>query len=187
MPEYRRCYIPGGTYFFTLVTCGRIPFLCTPTARQLLREKLQSCQERWPFQISAIVLLPEHLHTVWSLPGGEQNYSARWGWIKKEFTKSWLAAGGTEQRITTSKIAHRNRGVWQARFWEHTIRDENDLARHFDYIHYNPVKHGLARCPRDWPYSSFHRWVAEGVYPVNWGCANDGPFRFDDLEETAME
>jgi putative transposase len=187
MPNYRRCYVPGGTYFFTLVTCDRVRIFDSSTARQLLGDKLRACQVRWPFQIPAIVLLPDHLHAIWSLPEGDKEYSLRWAWIKKEFTKAWLAAGGTEQLVSASKQARRNRGVWQVRFWEHTVRDEDDFERHFDYTHYNPVKHGLVRSPCDWPYSSFHRWVKAGVYPANWGHADAGLLSFHDLEESAME
>jgi putative transposase len=125
-----------------------------------------------------------HLHTIWSLPEGDRGYPARWGWIKKEFTKGWLVAGGAEQVVSAAKAGDRRRGVWQRRYWEHTIKDERDFEHHFDYLHYNPVKHGLVQRPRDWPYSSFHRYVREGVYPPDWG---EGPLDFGDLDGTAME
>jgi REP-associated tyrosine transposase len=99
---------------------------------------------------------------------GDCAYSERWRWIKREFTRDWLACGGTEQSRRVS--GQRRRGVWQRRFWEHTIRDETDLENHFDYIHYNPVKHGLVQRPCDWPWSSFHRWVRAGHYQPNWGA-----------------
>lgn len=101
------------------------------------------------------------------MPAGDHGYSARWAWIKKEFTRAWLAAGGFETAQSPRGRRERRRGVWQRRFWEHTIRDELDLKAHFDYIHDNPVKHGLATAPRDWPWSSFHRWVRAGHYPVD--------------------
>ena len=114
----------------------------------------------------------------------DDTYPARLGWIKKEFTKGWLARGGQQQTITAAQSEEGRCGVWQPRYWEHTIRDDDDYERHFDYIHYNAVKHGLVSRVRDWPYSSFHRWVKEGVYPPNWG---EGPMTFDDLDQTAME
>jgi len=123
-------------------------------------------------QIDAIVLLPDHLHTIWTLPRSDTNYSTRWAWIKKEFTKAWLQAGGMEQQQTLGRERDRRRGIWQPKFWEHTIADERDFERHIDYIHYNPVKHGLVSRPRDWPWSSFHRCVRRNLYPLDWGCAN---------------
>jgi putative transposase len=121
------------------------------------------------------------------LPPGDDAYDARWGWIKKEFTKEYLACGGKEQPISQSRRKHGEKGIWQRRYWEHTLDDEHDYERHFDYIHYNPVKHGYADCPKDWEFSSFHRWAMAGVYPLEWGCNKHGPLNFDDLDETAME
>jgi putative transposase len=187
MPNYRRCRAEGGTYFFTVVTEGRIPFLCEPRARALLRRCLRDCRERWPFHLDAIVLLPDHLHAIWTLPLREADYSKRWGWLKKEFTKAWLVDGGRETECGPSRQRHRRRGVWQRRFWEHTIRDEEDLENHFNYLHYNPVKHGLVLAPRDWPYSTFHRWVRQGVYDSAWGTCLAEPMSFPHLDATAME
>jgi len=181
MPQYRRCRLQGGTYFFTVVTHQRQPFLCDEAARTLLREVMQSCYLRWPTRMDAVVLLPDHFHVLWSLPPGDSNYSARWGWLKKEFTKRWLAAGGAEGGCSESRRENRRRGVWQRRFWEHVIRDERDFGRHMDYIHYNPVKHGLTQRAGDWPWTSFHRCVRAGLYPPDWGC---GPMAFDDIAET---
>ncbi len=113
-------------------------------------------------------MLHNHLHTIWTLPPDDADYSKRWGAIKKHFTQSWLAAGGCEQPVTDSRRRYRRRGVWQRRFWEHAIRDQRILTRHFDYIHYNPVKHGLVTRVADWPHSSFHRFVENGVYPLDW-------------------
>jgi putative transposase len=169
MPNYRRAYVPGGMFFFTLVTERRTPFLTEPTARSLLRQAFLDCRSRWPFRVEAIVLLPDHLHTIWALPQGDTAYSLRWAWIKKEFTKAWVAGGGTEEVVSDSRRKNRRRGVWQRRFWEHSIGDEADLERHHDYIHYNPVKHGLVSAPKSWPYSSFHRFVRLGAYPTDWG------------------
>jgi putative transposase len=172
MPEYRRNFVPGGAYFFTLVTEGRAKILVEPIARVILREALSDCKRRWPFEVDAIVLLPEHLHAIWFLPPGDDNYPRRWGFIKKEFSKRWVARGGHEQSVSGSRAARRSRGVWQPRYWEHTIRDDDDLGRHRDYIHYNPVKH-----------------ERRGAYDPGWGCAraDDRRFRFEDLATTAIE
>lgn len=148
---------------------------------------MRECQKEWPFEINAIVLLPEHLHAIWTLPPGDDEYPKRWAWIKKEFTKEWLAQGGIEQPVSAQRQERGDRGVWQPRYWEHTLKDEHDFDRHFDYIHYNPVKHGLILSPRDWPHSSFHRWVQAGVYEPDWGRSEIGPLSFDDLDETAIE
>ena len=173
MADYRRYFVPGGTYFFTLVTQGRAEFLCDDAARAILANVLRECRVRWPFAIVAVVLLPDHLHALWSLPEGDAAYPVRWAWIKKEFTKRWLASGGCEQAISDARRARGRRGVWQPRFWEHTIRDEDDFEDHFHYIHYNPVKHGWVQFPYQWPYSSFHRWVHAGVYTSDW-CYTPG-------------
>ncbi|HET6423829.1 MAG TPA: transposase [Planctomycetaceae bacterium] len=187
MADYRRWFVPGGTYFFTLVTAHRAPLFLDPFARNLLGDQLRKCQANRPFEINALVLLPEHLHAIWTLPPGDNAYPARWAWIKKEFTKAWLAAGGTEQAMGAARTKRGDRGVWQPRYWEHTIADEHDFDRHFDYVHYNPVKHEHVSCPADWKDSSFHRWVTKGVYEPDWACSDRGVFTFDDLNQTAME
>jgi putative transposase len=174
-------------FFFTLVTERRAEIFAEPRARSLLRQTIVSCRVRWPFRIVAIVLLPDHLHTIWSLPPGDTDYSIRWSWIKKEFAKCWLAEGGTEQPISDSRRRNRRRGVWQRRFWEHLIRDEDELERLCDYIHYNPVKHGLVRGPRDWPYSSFHRFVKLGSYSADWGGSVGHSSVLDQIGELAGE
>jgi putative transposase len=174
MSDYRRLYKPGGTFFFTLVTENRAPILVEPTARRLLREAFAECRRLQPFDILAIVLLPDHLHTIWRLPDDDDDFSTRWARIKAHFTHALLPAGGAEQRRSVSQRRHRNRGVWQRRFWEHAIRDQDDLNAHFNYIHYNPIKHGLAKCAHEWPYSSFHRFVRDSAYPPHWQCHCDG-------------
>jgi putative transposase len=188
--DYRRNHVPGGTFFFTAVTLKRRPFLCTPSATTHLRSALRACRRRWPFHIDALVLLPDHLHTIWTLPPGDTAYSIRWGWLKKEFTKRYLAAGGAELSVSAGKQADRRRGIWQPKFWEHTCTDEGELARLTDYIHYNPVKHGLVQCPADWQYSSFHRMVKTGIYPSDWCCPKSGslhPPDFSTVEHHAGE
>ncbi len=161
--EFRRVRIPGGTYFFTVVTAERRPLLIDNISR--LREAFRSVKHRYPFHIKAIVILPDHLHTIWGLPNGDADYSLRWSLIKRRFSIG-LPAG----RQTASRRSKREKGIWQRRYWEHCIRDENDLRRHLDYIHYNPVKHGFVKRVADWPYSSFGRWVEKGIYPEGWGA-----------------
>ena len=189
MPNYRRAYIPGGMFFFTLVTNQRRPLFASTAACSILGNCVREAKEKWPFDVVAMVLLPDHLHAIWSLPSGDCNYSLRWSWIKKEFTKRWLQVFSEEASISPGRQRERRRGIWQPRFWEHTIEDEEDFDRHFDYVHYNPVKHGLVRCPHEWPHSSFHRWVKAGVYPWHWACWNDRQqsLQFDDIETTVGE
>ena len=187
MPNYRRAYIPGGTFFFTVVTHQRRRLFHLERHRTLLGESIRRCQSDWPFEINAIVLLPDHLHTIWTLPQGDTNYSARWSVIKKEFTKAFMASGGTDHEVSAGKQREHRRGVWQRRFWEHTIENEDDFETHFDYIHYNPVKHGLVECPIDWSASSFHRWAKAGVYTKNWACRKHGPPQFARNIETFGE
>jgi len=191
VPNYRRAYLPGGTFFFTLVTYNRARFLCDEQARTVLRTCLATCRQRHPFTIDAMVLLPDHLHALWTLPEGDGNFSTRFAVLKKSFTELWLRLGGWEGVTSASRQRHRRRGVWQRRFWEHTIRDQNDLNNHLDYIHYNPVKHELAVCPHEWPYSTFKQWVKKADYAPDWCCGCDGrlakPPSFDGLDVAAME
>lgn len=148
---------------------------------------MRECQARWPYEVNAIVLLPDHWHVLWTLPAGDAAYHRRLGWIKKEFTKEWLAMGGREGIVSARRRARGEHGVWQRRYWEHTIDTEHDFDRHFDYIHYNAVKHGYASSPCDWPHSSIHRWIKAGVYERDWGRSELGALDFSDLDETAME
>lgn len=173
MPNFRRAFIPGGTYFFTVVTASRIPIFGNESARTLLSQVMRECMTRHPHEVIALVLLPEHLHTIWTLPPGDDRFSMRWSMIKREFTRRWLASGGIEGHRTDGKIHQRRRGIWQQRYWEHSVRDESDLEAHFDYIHYNPIKHGYVNQPIDWPWSTFHQWVRKGHYSVDW---SDGSF-----------
>ena len=169
MPDYRRAKIQGGTYFFTVVTFGRRPFLTTDLARHCLRSAWRDVRKGHPFQSEAICLLPEHLHCIWSLPDGDADFSGRWNAIKGLFSKRYLSGGGIEAPRNSSRRRRGEAAVWQRRFWEHCIRDQDDLRRHLDYIHFNPVKHGHVSQPLDWPWSSFHRYLQMGWYDERWG------------------
>ena len=171
LPNYRRNYVRGGSYFFTVVTAGREPILATERSRAMLRKAIKSVLANYPASIEAIVLLPDHLHAIWTLPDGELDYSTRWGLIKEQFTRSYLEIGGSEAGESASRRKHRERSVWQKRFWEHTIRDEDDFERCFNYVHWNPMKHGLVERIQDYRWSSFHRFVRAGYYELDWGSA----------------
>ncbi len=174
MPNYRRRR-QGDRYFFTLVTHGRRRLFLEPNARDLLHEAIRAEQARRPFEMEAIVLLPDHLHMLWRLPPDDTDYSLRINLIKKHFTVVYLASGGKETVSPISQKRHRRRGVWQPRFWEHTIRDARDYHVHLDYIHMNAVKHGLVQCAADWPHSSFRRYVKSGWYEIDWAGRTDLP------------
>jgi putative transposase len=146
MPEYRRLFIEGGTFFFTVVTYNRLPILTSPEARRLLRWAWENVRERFPFVIDVVCLLPEHTYgCIWTLPEGDADNSKRWGEIKRLFTKGYLEQIGPGESRNESRKRRGEAAIWQRRFWEHTIRDEADLNKHRDYIHYNPVKHGLVQ------------------------------------------
>ncbi len=164
--RYRRAKTPGATYFFTVVTFGRRRILCQPDNVELLRAAFKTVKSRHPFIIDAIVVLPDHLHCLWTMPSGDNDYPMRWNAIKIHFTRYCAA----EYKIPASAARKRKRehAIWQRRYWEHEIRDDLDFERHCDYIHWNPVKHGLVIHARDWPYSSFHRFVNLGVYSHGW-------------------
>ncbi len=164
MTNYRRARFCGGYYFFTVVTYKRRPFLVDEVSRTCLRNAWRRVRKNRPFEVVAFYLLPEHLHCVWLLPEGDNDFSQRWMLIKKGFTRRYLRAGGQESGQSRSREKKRERGIWQRRFWEHQIRDEEDLHRHVDYIHYNPVKHGLVEAVEDWPWSTYHRFVRDGFY-----------------------
>jgi putative transposase len=163
MTGYRRNFIAGGSFFFTVNLAERKLQLLTEHVEEL-RNAFRKVRQRHPFTIDAMIVLPDHLHAIWTLPEGDADFATRWQLIKSAFSHS-LPSG---ERISESRVARGERGIWQRRYWEHTIRDENDFARHVDYIHINPVKHGLVTRVRDWPFSSFHRMVKLGVYPEDW-------------------
>ena len=160
MSDYRRCFVPGGCYFFTVVTYRRLPLFERGPRVELLREAFREVKSKRPFEIQAMVVMPDHLHAVWQLPEGDTDYSSRWRDIKHYVSS----------RIETPVNHRGEKAVWQRRFWEHAIRDEEDWRRHVDYVHFNPVKHGLVSAARDWPYSSFRRSVDAGWYSLDWGC-----------------
>lgn len=164
MSRYRRVRIDGGAFFFTVALADRSSaFLLEHVER--LRRIYGMVQQRYPFETVAICVLPDHIHAIWSLPEGDADYPLRWSLIKSGFTRGLTG----EARRSSSKIAKRERGVWQRRYWEHAIRNDADLERHVDYIHFNPVKHGCVARVCDWPHSSFHRYVSEGLLPFDWG------------------
>ncbi len=146
MPDYRRNRVPGGTYFFTVNLLERNRNLLTDHI-EALRVAVRRTRARHPFHIDAWIVLPEHLHCVWTLPPRDADYSARWKAIKIAFAKSLPAT----ERLTPVRRARGERGIWQRRFWEHTIRNDHDYSAHLDYVHYNPVKHGLVAHASEWP------------------------------------
>jgi len=168
MPRYVRAFVPGGTFFFTVALLERRRRLLTERI-DTLRQCFTDVRRAKPFRADAIVVLPDHLHCIWTLPTGDADFSSRWHAIKAGF------AGAIEpgERLSERRLRKGERGIWQRRFWEHTIRDERDLERHVDYIHFNPVKHGHVGRVTDWPYSNFHRFVARGVYSQDWGASED--------------
>jgi putative transposase len=175
MTDYRRADLEGGRYFFTVVTYDRRAFLTDFLARQCLHAAWKETRQRSPFEVIAVCLLPDHLHCVWKLPERDCDFSLRWARIKAGFTRRYLAGGGAESKQGPSRAGKRERGIWQRRFWEHQIRDETDLQRHVDYIHYNPVKHGLAERVEDWPWSSYHRYAKARTYPDRyWQTVQEG-------------
>jgi putative transposase len=163
MPDYRRNRVLGGTYFFTVNLLSRNSRLLT-THIDALRKAVGVTQQRLPFHIDAWVVLPEHMHCVWTLPAGEDDYATRWKIIKIEFAKQIPKM----ESLSPVRRKKGERALWQRRYWEHTIRDERDYAAHVDYVYINPLKHGLVARVVDWPYSSFHRDVRRGLYPADW-------------------
>jgi len=164
MPNYRRAYVPGGTWFFTVNLLERHGNDLLVREIELLRATVRGVRDKYPFRIDAWVVLPEHLHCIMTLPPGDSDFSLRWRLIKSGFSRDLPK---TEHRSMVRRAAG-ERGIWQRHYWEHLIRDEADYRRHVDYVHVNPLKHGHVKCVQDWPYSTFHRHVAAGVYPADW-------------------
>jgi len=175
MPNFRLNFVKGGTYFFTCVTHERQRILTTDLGRRCLREAILKVNRDHPFKIVAILLLPDHWHAIWSLPSEDDRYPLRWMRIKEEFTERWLESGGSELPQSESRVRQRLRGIWQKRYWEHTVEDEDDLKRCSDYCHWNPRKHKLVQRVRDWECSSFHRFVDECGYDLAWGGVDPVP------------
>jgi putative transposase len=163
MTNYRRNFLPGASFFFTVNLADRSRRLLVEHV-DLLRSAFANVRANHPFTIDAIVILPDHLHAVWTLPDGDADFATRWRLIKTNFSLS-LAKG---EFVSSSRERKGERGIWQRRYWEHTLADEDDFGRHVDYIHFNPVKHGHAGSMDEWPYSSFRRWVKLGVYADDW-------------------
>ena len=163
MPQYRRAKIEGSVFFFTVVLQDRSSNLLRDEIERL-RQSYRTVQQRRPFETIAICVLPDHVHAVWALPEGDADFSARWSLIKSGFSR-----GLDPQPRSASKVGKREKGIWQRRYWEHAIRDDADLERYIDYIHFNPVKHGHVTRVADWPHSSFHRYVERGLLAADWG------------------
>lgn len=163
--RYRRVFVPGGTYFFTVNLQNRSTTLLTDKI-DCLRFALKKTMFYYPYSIEGLVVLPDHLHMLMHMPETDKDYSVRWNMIKGLFSKQISAA----EKINSARKNKRERGIWQRRFWEHLIRNERDYEKHLNYIHYNPVKHGYVDTPWEWKYSSIHRLRKEGVVPKNWAC-----------------
>jgi len=163
MPEYRRAKFEGRVFFFTVVLAERPSNLLVDQIDRL-RQVYRTVHQRRPFETIAVCILPDHVHALWALPEGDADFSTRWSLIKSGFSR-----GLDTQTRSASKIAKREKGIWQRRYWEHAIRDDADLERHVDYIHFNPVKHGHVTRVADWPHSSFHRYVERELLAADWG------------------
>jgi putative transposase len=174
MSQYRRLYIPNGTIFLTIVTYQRQPIFALPDNISILRLAMSKIMSERPFEINGAVILPDHLHFLWTLPSVDTDYSYRVSRLKVLFTRLFRGKKYQPTNISSSRIKHRESDVWQRRFWEHTIKNESDFEKHLEYIHYNPVKHGFVSCPHLWEYSSFQTWVKKGIYPIDWGCSCGG-------------
>jgi putative transposase len=177
MQRYRRDKLPGTSYFFTVNTYHRQQVLTTPPFYNALKSAIKEVRANFPFDIEAVVLLPDHLNCVWKMPETDADYGVRWSQIKRKVSQQ--CRDYLNQNSSNSKSKRRELVLWQRRFWEPRIRDETDFETHVNYIHYNPVKHGYVANVTDWPYSSFHTYVKNGVLPPHW-CSleefNDGAF-----------
>jgi putative transposase len=170
--RYRRVREPGASYFFTLITYERRPLFSDPLAVAVYRRAVAKVQAERPFTLEAEVVLPDHIHALWTLPESDADYPTRWRLIKSAFTRMMPVLGAAP----ASRASKGEQPVWQRRYWEHTIRDEDDFETHLDYIHYNPVQHGHSNAASDWPHSTFQVWVQQGRYDPRWGSAEPPPF-----------
>ncbi len=164
MVRYRRNFIPGASYFFTVVLRDRSSTVLVDRI-ELLRNAFRSVRVRKPFRIDAAVILPDHLHAIWTLPDDDSDYPGRWKALKSHFTRHLSRVNGVD--ASSPRVSCQ---IWQPRFWEHTITGPADFSRHVEYIHHNPVKHGHVPAAIDWPYSSFHRYVKAGIYNADWAA-----------------
>ena len=165
MPNYRRYHHPGGCYFFTVNLLQRYPNTLLVDNIDLLRTSVRIVKSQLPFEIDGWVVMPDHMHCIWTLPEYDKDFATRWRLIKTHFSRQLPKT----ERLSKTRLKKGERGIWQRRYWEHFIRDEKDFEIHMDYLHYNPVKHGYAKNVIEWPYSSFHQMVKRGVYPKDWG------------------
>ena len=163
MPNYRRANISGASYFFTVNLLERESSLLIDEII-LLRESVKKVKDKYPFEINAWVVLPDHMHTVWTLPPGDCDFPVRWRLIKTHFSRALPC----NEKINDNRLKRSERGIWQRRYWEHLIRNESDYKNHIEYCYINPVKHGHVSSVKEWPYSSFHRDVKKGIFPENW-------------------
>jgi putative transposase len=168
MPNYVRWRERGASYFFTLVTHKRRPISSDESARRLLKRSMAEARRQLPFDMFACVLLPDHLHCLWTLPDDDDDFPKRWSIIKRFFSKAYVANGGFAAPIASRRTRKRELGVWQPRYWEHRIRNEEEWYAYRDYIHWNPVKHDYVECPADWPWSSIHRHIQKGWVDPHW-------------------
>ena len=174
MSEYRRVWVPGGTYFFTVNLLARKKNDLLIRNIELLREVVRRVKRKHPFIIHGWVVLPNHFHCIINLPEGDSDFALRIRLIKSGFSKQLPK----NERLSESRIKRGERGIWQRRYWEHMIRDQSDFSAHMDYIHINPVKHGLVNQVKDWPYSTFHKSVEDGIYDEDWA----GSMEADEVE-----
>ena len=180
MPNYRRAWVPGGTYFFTVNLLERDRRLLVDHIDSL-RSAFRVARAARHFDIVAIAVMPDHLHCLWRLPADDADNATRWRHIKSTFSRSLPR----DERRSARRVAKAERGIWQRRYWEHLVRDERDLTTHIDYIHYNPVKHGHVVRVCEWPYSSFHWFVRGGLLPVDWSDREFSSGRFGEWERAA--
>ena len=178
MPDYRRTRVHGATYFFTVVSHQRQTILTDEPIRNALREAIFETRALLPFKIDAWVLLPDHLHAIWTLPENDSDYSTRWSMIKRGVTKRCATQYQDDSKRSLSRVKRRESTIWQRRFWEHVVRNDLEFEQYMNYVHFNPVKHGLVSRVADWCWSTFHRLVQEALYPMDWGDGSG----FDDLE-----
>lgn len=174
--DYRRAWHAGGTYFFTINCLQRKNNNLLVRHIDKLRQAILKVKNAHPFKIHSWVVLPEHMHCIVELPIGDSDFATRLRLIKMLFSRS---ISKDEYRSDVRK-QRRERGIWQRRYWEHLIKDEKDYQAHMDYVHINPVKHGLVKQVKDWPYSTFHKMVEQGVYAQNWGGEIEGGLSYDD-------